>query len=214
MRSLTNDPGSLVVTALQRAGAKRFRLWSALGVAGATGLYALASYGTQADAVRTLGCEDVGDWSSPSGATLSSSAVRTQGDGSLAIATSGYTTVQSRLLGPLGAVADHISVDLRVPTAQPNPSWTGALQAYVSSPTLGVYERYLGEFNLGVLTPGAFSQLAFSLPSELRSQLSSGSYYDFTIKFALNVPAGVVAPSARQCPGVFDPAGNNDHRIW
>lgn len=37
MRSLTNDPGSLVVTALQRAGAKRFRLWSALGVAGEEG---------------------------------------------------------------------------------------------------------------------------------------------------------------------------------
>jgi hypothetical protein len=163
-----------------------------LGIAGGS-LFALHGHATQQDAVRTLGCEDPADWSSPSGATLSASASRTQGNNALAIATHGFTTVQSRLLGPLGPVADHISIDLLVPSTQPDPWWTGAIQAYVSSPSQGVNERYVGQIDLGALPRGAFSQLSFALSEELRGSLSANAY-DISIKFALNVPAGVADP--------------------
>jgi hypothetical protein len=180
------------------AGASRtrsVRSWqvaSLLTIAGGS-LFALRSYATAQDAIRTLGCEDVSDWSSPSGATLSLSSSRTQGNNALAIATSGYATVQSRLVGPLGAVADHISIDLHVPSAQPDPWWTGAIQAYVSAPSQGVYESYLGQIDLGALPRGAFSQLSFALSEELRGSLSANAY-DISLKFALNVPPGVGDP--------------------
>ena len=139
-----------------------------------------------ADAQRILGMEAPADWTVQNG-TLAGSTTRTQGNGSLAVQAHGYTVVQSRLLGPVGPVAPTISLDLRLPPEQPNPSWLGAAQVFVTAPSIGLNNAYVGQRELTGLSLSTFHTLTFEMPAAIRTALS-GSYFDLSVSVVLNVP--------------------------
>jgi len=142
------------------------------------------------DAVRVLGFESAADWTAEGGQIVGNNTTRTQGNSALEVRTNGYTVVRSRLLGPLGQVAARISFDLRVPSPQPNPSWYGAAQVFVSVPSLGVYNAYVGQRELTGIDLDKFTTLSFDLPADLHTKLQ-GNYADLTFSVVLNVPANV-----------------------
>ena len=141
------------------------------------------------DAIRVLGLESAADWTVENGTLVGLSPTRTQGNSSLAVQPNGYTTVRSRLVGPLGNVSPAISFDLQLPTNQPNPFWFGAAQVFVSAPSIGLNNAYVGQRELTGLSTGSFVNLSFDLPSDIRTKLQ-GTYFDLVFSIVLNVPAG------------------------
>lgn len=147
------------------------------------------------DAARTLGFESVADWSIPEGAgTLSASDQRTQGIASLAVSSSGWTVVRSRLIGPLGQIFPQFTFDLRLPddANAPNLWWAGEVQLTVSAPSIGIWGQWLATFPLTGLSTSVFHSLSVNLPPDLVAKLSSQTYYDLTFSLSFSVPQGVM----------------------
>jgi RHS repeat-associated protein len=142
---------------------------------------------------RILGFESVGagstDWSASSG-TLSQSTRLVEGVGSLAIASSGNTTITSAALSSLGAVADKITLDLLLPANQPNPSWMGTVKVVVECPSQQLWSEGLAEYQLQGRSTEQFLRFEFPLSASTRSKLSTGTYTDLRFKILLNVASG------------------------
>lgn len=75
------------------------------------------------------------------------------------------------------------------PANQPNPSWLGDLQIFVSCPSAGVFNAPLGTRGLTGLAAGEFSTLTYDVPADVVAVLS-GAHPDCALSFALNVNAG------------------------
>src|SRR5437764_15306430 len=83
-------------------------------------------------AASILGFESSTLWNAGS-TPLGSSTVHSQGTKSLSIAAKGYVPIKSVALPAPVSVGPMISVDLLLPTAQPNPSWLRPLPVYPNS---------------------------------------------------------------------------------
>ena len=131
------------------------------------------------------------DWSVVwSGAgTISSSNVASAGLQSLGLQGHDYVALQSIAVSSLGAarVDNVFKYDLRLPTAQPNPSWFGGTEAFVSIPSLGVNNAPIGQAELTGRPLNEWFTISFSLPSSLRTKLV-GNYNDLRFTIALNLP--------------------------
>jgi hypothetical protein len=160
--------------------------------------------GTTGEALSTasgtdiLGFETKAGWTASSGTVSLSTTAHTQGTAALAVtAPQNYTTLVSAPLSsglaPLAGLTNAgstVEVDLELPTSQPNPYYLGALQLYISSPSLGVYNQYLGQSELTGQQLGTFITYQFSVTDFVRKQLASGSFSDLTFTIALNAPSG------------------------
>lgn len=146
---------------------------------------------------------DVLGFESKSGWTVSSGSValtsnRTQGSAALAItAPQNYTTLVSAKLASgtagLAAISDTgatVALDFQQPTLQPNPSYLGAVQLYLSCPSKSIYNQYLGQVDLTGKPLGVFQTLSFTVPDGVRHSLANATYSDLTFTIALNAPAG------------------------
>jgi hypothetical protein len=132
------------------------------------------------------------DWSSTAAAIRKDSEHVTTGNSALAVQSPGYAEVVSRgfSTAELSKVTNSLSVDVFVPTTQPNPYWRGTLQLYATCPASGVYNRYLGQKDLLPLFTGEFNTLTFPpLPSDVVSALTKANAA-CSVKLALNVAAG------------------------
>jgi hypothetical protein len=122
----------------------------------------------------------------------------TQGTAALAVtAPQNYTTLVSAPLAsglaPLAGLTSPgatVEIDMELPTAQPNPFYLGALQVFVSSPSHGVYNQYLGQALLTGRPLGVFQTYTFPVSSFVQTQLAGGNYSDLTFTVALNAPSG------------------------
>jgi hypothetical protein len=143
-----------------------------------------------------LGFESPAGWLVVGGLP-SSTTVRTQGNAALAIAAplAGSTLTSAPLssgLAPLAALSNagsSIAVDLLIPTQEVNPHNFGTLQLLVSSPSHLIVLEPAGQVSLNGQVPGTFQTYTFSVPSNVRSQLS-GSYSDLTFTLVLQAPLG------------------------
>jgi hypothetical protein len=136
-----------------------------------------------------LGFETPGAWSSPS-ASLTLSTTHTQGSRSLEVATSGWNEIVSARLSSLGTEPIlSISYDVRVPAEPVNPWWFGETQLYVTLPSQGLYNRYLGRFDLAGAPAGQFTTVSYAVPQDVTQKLGA-SYSDLSFSIALNTPAG------------------------
>jgi hypothetical protein len=136
---------------------------------------------------RLFGFEDASLWHSSQASLATTPNPRTQGCFSTSVSGSGYMTIAGNPF-PAGAAGNPtvMKVDLFIPTAQPNPSWLGALQSYLECPSGNVFNAYIGQVELTGLPIGAFSSLSFTLPAGVRTALAGG-FNDCSIKLALNV---------------------------
>ena len=135
---------------------------------------------------NVFGFEDAAQWQST--VALSSSATHSQGAKSLGVKAKGYVEVNSVALSSLTGVTSMLSVDVQLPTAQPNPFWYGFVQLLVSAPSKGINNLYLGQQELSGRPLAQFVPLTFSLPPSLVTTLQAGGYQDFKVKLVVNVP--------------------------
>ena len=135
---------------------------------------------------NVFGFEDPAHWQSS--VALSSSTTHTQGAVSLGVKAKGWTEITSVALSSLTGVTGMARVDLRLPTAQPNASWYGTAQLFVSVPSKGVNNEPLGLQELTGKPLNQFFSLDYNLPQALVTKLQAGGYSDFKVKVVLNVP--------------------------
>jgi hypothetical protein len=138
---------------------------------------------------RLFGFEDVRDWRTTAATLSSVTSPITQGCAALGIAGQGYVPITGQVFAT-SAIAPQpaLSVDLFVPPHQPNPNWLGALQMYLSCPSGGVSNQYIGQVELTGKPQDQFSTLRFPLPAATLSTLRR-SLNDCSFTFALNVNA-------------------------
>jgi RHS repeat-associated protein len=141
------------------------------------------------DQQRVLGFESVSDWTTTSG-SLASSNRHVEGAHSLAISNGGNSEIDSRALSSLGPVASAITLDVLLPTIQPNPSWMGTLKLVIECPSQGLFFESLAEYQLQGQPTDQFVRFQFPLSSSTRSKLSTGTYSDLKLKIFLNVASG------------------------
>jgi len=144
---------------------------------------------TQSQLSRLFGFEDVQSWTSTQGTlSLVTSPVR-QGCGALGVSGQGYMPIVGAPFTTRGLATNAaLSVDLFIPTGQPNPSWLGALQMYLSCPSGAVSNQYIGQVELTGKPVCQYSTLRFPLPSVTLSTLAR-PLDDCFFSFALNVNA-------------------------
>lgn len=127
-------------------------------------------------------------WTSTASLTTVSSPT-TQGCAALAFNGSGYQTINGTPFSTsLVSVNSALSVDVFVPGNQPQPSWLGALQLYLTCPSGNVFNSYIGQVELTGLPQNQYSTLRFPLPSSTVSTLTS-QLNDCSFTFAINVNA-------------------------
>jgi hypothetical protein len=138
---------------------------------------------------RLFGFEDVQAWSSSQAALSLVTSPVTQGCGALGVRGQGFMSINGAAFTTSGLVTNSAaSVDLFIPTNQPNPSWLGALQMYLSCPSGNVFNQYIGQVELTGKPTGRYSTLRFPLPAVTRSTLAQ-ALSDCSFSFALNVNA-------------------------
>ena len=194
---------------VKRRGARLTVGWFAIGLGALIGCgqsseapvdIAVAAATPQAAPSGTdiLGFESTAGWKVSSGTVALSTAARTQGAAALAVtAPQNYTTLVSgqlsSSLAPLAGLTNAgatVELDLELPTSQPSPFYFGALQLYVSVPSRGVYNQYLGQSELTGQQLGTFQTYQFAVTSFVRTQLAGATFSDLTFTVALNAPAG------------------------
>lgn len=134
------------------------------------------------DPAAVLGFEGTSFWSASAG-TKSSSADRTQGASSLALANFGYAELVSSPLSTLAGVSSTMRLDLKTPVA---PNW-GSAQLFVSIPSRNIYNASLGGVALQGTPAGTWRTLDFSVPNHVLTALGQ-SYSDLRFKVTLNAP--------------------------
>jgi hypothetical protein len=139
-------------------------------------------------AATVLGLEDPSGWSATAG-TKQSTDVRVQGSAGLAVSGFTYTELTSNPLSTLSGVTASLAFDLMIPPEQPNPDWYGFTQLYVSIPSQGVTNLFLGQKDLKPLPIGVYKRLIFDVPAATVTKMKA-AYSDLTFKIVLNVPTG------------------------
>ena len=145
-----------------------------------------------------LGFETSGAWAVSSGTVAQTASPHTQGASALQVtAPQNYTSLVSVALSsglaPLASLTDSgatVQLDLQLPTSQPNPNYTGAVQLYINVPSKGVNNQYLGQTDLTGKQLGTFQTYQFPVTDFVRSKLAGKTYSDLTFTIGLNTPAG------------------------
>ncbi len=134
-----------------------------------------------------LGFEASSAWHGPG--IVTQSALHSEGAASLAVDPPGtyarYTSDEVEYSGQLRSLA----LDVRLPTAQPNPSWYGSVQLFVTCAQRSVSLEFVSQVELTGKPLGVFNRLEFAVPATLRNRLSSGCS-NLSVTVGVNVPNG------------------------
>lgn len=134
-----------------------------------------------------FGFEERVNWRSTNAALSYVDTPTTQGCGALGVSGQGFLTVESDKFATSAlTVAPALSVDLYVPSNQPNIWWLGDMHMYLTCASAGVNNQFIGQVGLTGLPTGTFSTLRFPLPAAPRTTLS-GNFNDCSLSVALNV---------------------------
>jgi|GEM_PF-2988958 len=134
---------------------------------------------TQTD---VFGFESAQYWLASAG-TLANTNVHTQGNVGLAVSNFSYVQLTSSPLSTLSGVSQDLEIDVQLPTTF---SW-GQVQLSITSPTLGIYDAWIGSANLANLSANTFHKLTVAVPKNIETALKQ-NYSDLVIKVILNVP--------------------------
>jgi len=143
-----------------------------------------------APSTAILGFESTSDWTTTGAGTEALSTVHSEGNSSLAVQGHGYSVITSKPLSSLGAdVSSNVSLDFLLPAQQVNQWWYGSLQLFVTMPSKGIHNAYVGQQELTGLPLNVFNRVTFTLPPDLLTALH-GAYEDLQFSIGLNVPSG------------------------
>jgi hypothetical protein len=97
-----------------------------------------------------------------------------------------YATIISPIFNTRELPAGNkLSIDVRLPTQQQNPYWLGDVQLFITIPSAGINNVWLGQRLFQGLSLGSFHALDFTLPSAVKTALA-GNHPDAQITIALN----------------------------
>ncbi len=153
---------------------------------------ASVSQALTSDAAQVFGFESAADWTVSNGsAQVAASADHSQGTRSLSVGNFSYLELRSRQLSSIGSIASQATLDILLPSPQPNPYWYGTASLVVDCPSKGIYSASLAQVSLNGLPLQSFQKLTFSIPSNVQAVISGGlgAYADLTLKVVLNVPS-------------------------
>jgi len=143
----------------------------------------------QSSLARLFGFEDVQRWSSTAGVLSLVTSPVTQGCGALGVKGQGYLPITGSAFTTRGLVTNSAaSVDLFIPGNQPNPSYVGALQMYLSCPSGNLFNQYVGQVLLTGKPQNSYSTLRIPLPAVIKSTLAR-TLDDCAFTLGLNVNA-------------------------
>jgi hypothetical protein len=114
-----------------------------------------------------------GFWSAQTGTLSKVTTQFTEGTASMAVNSGGYVMVDSLSFNSwvLPVVGSRVDLDVYVPPiGQPQPSWLGQVQLFVTIPSAQMFNTYVGEVGLTQLGTG-WHVAAFQLPSQVRTAL-------------------------------------------
>jgi arabinan endo-1,5-alpha-L-arabinosidase len=131
-----------------------------------------------------LGFESASAWRGPGSVTTST--VHSQGLKSLAVDPPSYGRYASDAFEFSGQLRS-VALDFQLPTAQPNPSWYGSVQVFLSCASKGVNMAYLGQIELTGKPLGSFVPLEYAVPASVKSALGSGCPA-LVVTIGINVP--------------------------
>ena len=140
------------------------------------------------DPNAVLGFESLSGWSATSG-KLALSSAHTQGASSLQVTNFAYTSITSVALSSLPGITGTVRYDVQLPTTQPNPSWYGQTQLFVSCPSKNVNNAPIGTMDFTGFPLGTFKTVQFTIPDNVVAALQ-GTFTDLTFSIVLNVPQG------------------------
>ncbi len=131
-------------------------------------------------------------WTSPTNNLMLDAMSKSSGDYSALIDTGGWSEIVSRdfATSEIPALGDKLAIDVFAPESLPNPYWGGALQAYLTCPSEGVWSGYIGQVDLTHLYLNAWNTVEILLPVHLRDTLESDAN-DCSLKLTLNVHQGL-----------------------
>ncbi len=136
---------------------------------------------------RLFGFEDPGAWTASNSRLSLIMSPTTQGCGALGVDGQGYMPITGANFSTAGlSPKAALSVDLFIPSGQPNPYWLGALQMYLTCPSLNVFNQYIGQVELTGKPQNRYSTLRFPLPAAIAGALQQPAN-DCSFGFALNV---------------------------
>jgi hypothetical protein len=146
-----------------------------------------AACGAESSLQRLFGFEDVQRWTSTQAALSLVTSPVTQGCGALGVSGQGYIPIAGGTFTTSGLTKNAAaSVDLFIPGNQPNQSYLGALQMYLSCPSGNVFNQYIGQVALTGKPQNQYSTLRFPLPAVTSSTLAR-PLNDCSFSFALSV---------------------------
>jgi CubicO group peptidase (beta-lactamase class C family) len=153
-------------------------------------------------AAGVFSMDSVAGWQIVTGSgTLTSDALHTEGNASIAVSGGGFIEIRSPTFSTaaareqsLGTAPNLVAIDVYLASPQPNPWWLGAVQMYLRIPSAGLYHEYISQVELTGKPLGTFSRLTFALPQWMRNALA-GNYSDAQVFISVNTPQG--APAVR-----------------
>ncbi len=138
-----------------------------------------------------LGFESAGAWSVVSGsAVLAASADHVEGAQALSVSSiGGRVAIRSQPMAPPANVDAALSLQITLPTNQPNAYWYGEVQLRIDSPSRNIYSQYVGQVALTGLPLGSYQKLGFTLPTAVVAALRTGTVGDLSFQIDINVPS-------------------------
>lgn len=138
-----------------------------------------------------LSFENAGDWTSQNAPTRRVTDRTTDGAAALGVTGRGYSVVTSRAFSTteLRTVGTEMGLDVYIPDPQPNPYWIGQVQLFLTCPTAGINNQFLGQADLTYLFHDEFNTITIPLSSATRSALLR-SYSNCRFSIVLNVNNG------------------------
>ena len=152
------------------------------------------STSSQSQTQATLSLAVPTDWTVSNGSGAFSP-LSPNGLGSLSVSGDSWNTITSTPLSSAdirknaGPNLSTLSFQLYIPTTQPNPSWIGNVQVYISSRSANVNNQFVGQDMLTGQQIGAFNTESFTIPPQVLPALQ-GNFTDVTITIVLNVNSG------------------------
>ena len=87
---------------------------------------------------------------------------------------------------PLAGTTSTLALDVFIPPNQPNQSWLGAVQLYLSCPSANFNNQYIGQAELTGKPVGQFSTFTYPIPGPIETVLK-GSHPDCSFSMAVNM---------------------------
>ncbi len=112
-----------------------------------------------------------------------------EGTASLVVPGGGYRVVHSPWFSTtvLTQVGNHLEVDVRLGEGQPNPYWLGSVDAFLSAPSAGFHNVYLGHIELTGHVPQQWTTVSFILEETIQAMFL-GEFHDVQLALAVNTP--------------------------